>query len=192
MPDKTLHLFAVYLGGRAPKCNIELHDVVFVVGPSIEDTYSQLLDKWFGSPLRMHIDSWLDLRVVDGWRVALRPEPSPGPHKLYFINLGAYVPGQFTELHANAFVVATSGQEVNQRAKRDLLRGTDSLHTDDLYEIDDCLEIGEVDGLHVHLEPTQERPTFEPRNGYHKIPKDVVEAYATRRGIAPISGTSEA
>ena len=25
-------LFAVYLGGRAPKCNTELHDVVFVVG----------------------------------------------------------------------------------------------------------------------------------------------------------------
>ncbi len=27
-------LFAVYLGGRAPKCNTELHDVVFVVGAS--------------------------------------------------------------------------------------------------------------------------------------------------------------
>lgn len=25
-------LFAVYLGGRADRCNIELHDVVFVVG----------------------------------------------------------------------------------------------------------------------------------------------------------------
>jgi len=32
-------LFAVYLGVRADRCNIELHDVVFVVGTSIEDTY---------------------------------------------------------------------------------------------------------------------------------------------------------
>jgi hypothetical protein len=185
MSDGSLRLLAVYLGGRAPKCNIELHDVVFVAGPSIEETYLQLLDKWFGNPLQMHIDSWLELGVIDGWRVTLRPEPSASPHKLYFINLGAYLPGQFTELHANAFVVATSGQEVNQRAKRDLLRDTDSLHTDDLYEIDDCLEIEEVDGLHVHLEPTDDRPPFEPRNGYHKIPKDVTDAFAARRGLTP-------
>ena len=43
-------LFAVYLGGRAPKCNTELHDVVFAVGASIEDTYDRLLELWFGSP----------------------------------------------------------------------------------------------------------------------------------------------
>lgn len=185
MPDKSLRLFAVYLGGRAPKCNIELHDVVFVVGPTAESTYHQLMDKWFGNPLRMHVDSWLELQIVDGWRVTLKPEPSSGSHKLYFINLGAYLPGQFTELHANAFVVATSGQEVNRRAKRDLLRDTDSLHTDDLYEIDDCLEIGEVDGLHVHLEATDEQATFEPQNGYHKIPQDVTDAYAASHGLTP-------
>lgn len=34
-----LKLFAVYLGGRADRCNIELHDVVFVVGSCIEETY---------------------------------------------------------------------------------------------------------------------------------------------------------
>jgi hypothetical protein len=47
------HLFAVYLGGRAAKCNTELHDVVFVIGSSIEATYERLMDKWFGDPLRM-------------------------------------------------------------------------------------------------------------------------------------------
>ena len=185
MPEQPLRLFAVYLGGRAPKCNIELHDVVFVAGDTVEGTYHQLMDKWFGNPLRMHIDSWLELKIVDGWRVSLKREPSTGPQKLFFINLGAYSPGQFTELHANAFVVATSGQEVNRKAKRDLLRDTDSLHTDDLYEIDDCLEIGEVDGLHVHLEPTEERPAFEPQNGYYKIPKEVTDDYAARRGLTP-------
>ena len=35
----SLKLFAVCLGGRAPKCNTELHDVVFVVGARVEDTY---------------------------------------------------------------------------------------------------------------------------------------------------------
>jgi hypothetical protein len=176
-------LFAVYLGGRAAKCNTELHDVVFVVGPSFEATYEQMMDKWFGDPLRLHVDSWMQLRVVDGYRVVLRRELTPQTMKLFFINLGAYLPGQFTELHANAFVVAETQQQVKQRAKSELLRGTHSVHTDDLYDIDDCLEIAEVDGHHIHLEPTTETQPFEPNNGYHIIPKAVADAYAASRNL---------
>jgi hypothetical protein len=176
-------LFAVYLGGRAPRCNTELHDVVFVVGDSIEATYERLMDKWFGDPLRMHLDSWVELRIVDGWRVSLSAAPSAAGRKLFFINLGAYLPGQFTELHANAFVVAADEREVKTRAKRDLLRGTESVHTDDLYDIDDCLEIAEVDGHHIHLEATQEAQPFAPSNGYHIVPPEVVARYAASRGI---------
>ena len=173
-------LFAVYLGGRAPRCNTELHDVVFVVGESIETSYERLMDKWFGDPLRLHIDSWIELRCVDGYGISLRPSPAASDRKLYFINLGAYLPGQFTELHANAFVVARSEIEVKQRAKAELLRGAQSVHTDDLFEIDDCLEIAEVDGQHVHLEFTSEKQAFEPQNGYHIIPAEVLAAYKER------------
>ena len=85
MSDK---LFAVYLGGRAPRCNTELHDVVFVVGSSIEATYEQLMDLWFGSPGRLHLDSFMALDVVDGHRVRLASSRSAGDTKaLYFINL---------------------------------------------------------------------------------------------------------
>jgi hypothetical protein len=176
-------LFAVYLGGRAPKCNTELHDVVFAVGTSIEDTYERLMDKWFGDPLRMHIDSWLELHQVDGYRVLLRQEPSKGNEKLFFINLGSYRPGEFTELHANAFLVGRDEQEVKQRAQRDLLRGTDSVHTDDLFDVDDCLNVAEVDGQHVHLEAAGETRLLIPNNGYHVIPNSVVQAYAASRGL---------
>jgi len=173
-------LFAVYLGGRAPRCNTELHDVVFVAGESIEASYEQLMDKWFGDPLRLHIDSWLELQVVDGRRILLRPHPSAQGEKLYFINLGAYLPGQFTELHANAFVVAATEAEVKMRAKAELLCGAQAVHTDDLYEIDDCLEIAEVDGQHIHLEATAEKMLLDPHNGYHVIPPEIVTAYAAR------------
>ncbi len=176
-------LFAVYLGGRAPKCNTELHDVVFVVGASVPAAYEQLMDKWFGDPLRVHVDSWLELRVVDGHAVRLQKEPAVGTKKLYFINLGAYLPGQFTEVHANAFVVAESEQEVKSRAKRDLLHGAEAVHTDDLYDIDDCLEIAEVDGHHLELVPTGETQDFAPANGYHVIPPEVVRAYARSRRL---------
>ena len=35
-------LFIVYLGGSATTANIELHDIQFVIGDKIEDTYEQL------------------------------------------------------------------------------------------------------------------------------------------------------
>lgn len=181
MPSK---LYAVYLGGRAAKCNTELHDVVFVVGNSLKATYHQLMDKWFGDPQRLHIDSWIELRVVDGHRINLMAEPKTQAKKLFFINLGAYLPGQFTELHANAFVVSDSERQVKLRAKGELLRGTQQLHTDDLFDIDDCLEIAEVDGYHIHLEPTTDTQPFEPNNGYHVIPKAVVADYAKSRKLA--------
>ena len=174
-------LFAVYLGGRAPRCNTELHDVVFVAGKAIGATYERLMDKWFGDPQRLHIDSWIELRCVDGYRISLKSRPAAADRKLYFINLGAYLPGQFTELHANAFVVAGNEAEVKRRAKADLLRGAQSVHTDDLYDIDDCLEIAEVDGQHVHLEPTSETAAFAPHNGYHIIPPKVIADYAARK-----------
>ena len=177
-------LFAVYLGGRAPRCNTELHDVVFVAGEAIEACYEQLMDQWFGNPQRLHIDSWMELRIVDGHRIRLRPEAAATDRKLYFINLGAYLPGQFTELHANTFVVAGSEAEVKQRAKSELLRDAQQVHTDDLYDIDDCLEIVEVDGLHIHLEPASEKLILDPQNGYHIIPPEIVAAYAARKQLA--------
>ena len=36
------------VGGRSPKANIELHDVRWVIGSKIEDTFDQLRNDWFG------------------------------------------------------------------------------------------------------------------------------------------------
>ena len=83
-------LFAVYLGGRALKCNTELHDVVFVVGETIEDTYEQLMNKWFGTPKGLHLDSWIELQVIDGYRISLSTTEPASTKKLFFINLGGY------------------------------------------------------------------------------------------------------
>jgi hypothetical protein len=179
--DSERKLFALYLGGRIAKCNTELHDVVFVAGTHIEATYEQAMDKWFGALPRLHLDSWVELRIVDGFRIELRPEPPNGSQKLFFVNLGAYTPGVFTELHANAFMVAENVGQAKQRAKRELLQGTVELHTDDMLDVDDCLAIDEVDGLHVHLTPITETQPLVPNNGYHIIPRDVIAAYASRK-----------
>ena len=179
MPDK---LFAVYLGGRAPRCNTELHDVVFVVGPSIEATYEQLMDLWFGSPERLHLDSYMALDVVDGHRIRLGAQRPAGDTKaLYFINLGGYADGLFTELHANMLVVAASAAEAKARAKRELMQGGEhEVHTDDIYDVDDCLEISRVGRHHVILEPAETAEPPRPINGYFVIPKPEIADYLSR------------
>jgi hypothetical protein len=174
-------LFAVYLGGRAPKGNTELHDVVFVTGGAIEDTYEQLLDKWFGSPERLHLDSWVEFDIVDGHRVTLDGTAVANGKQLYFVNLGAYRENEFTEIHANTFVVAASEIEARARAKSELLKGWPSaVHTDDVYDIDSCIKIDTVNDFHIALTPVSEPGNLKPNNGYHSIPKPIIEEYIKR------------
>ena len=45
---EKIHLFLVVLGGRVEMANVELHDVRWVVGSKIEDTYDVLRRDWFG------------------------------------------------------------------------------------------------------------------------------------------------
>jgi hypothetical protein len=180
MEDK---LFAVCLGGRAEGCNTELHDIVFVTGPSIEKTYDQLLDKWFGLPRRLHLDAWAELDVIDGHEVSLVPTPDPGGQRLFFVNLGAYREGELSEVHANGFLVAATREDAKRRAKASLLKGEiTELHTDDLYEVDTCLEIGAVNGLHVVLTPTSRAGVLKVHGSYQPLPDAVIEAWISRRG----------
>jgi hypothetical protein len=176
-------LFAVCLGGRAERCNTELHDVVFVTGPSIEATYDQLLDRWFGLPRRLHIDAWAELDVVDGHEVSLAGAPDTGARRLFFVNLGAYRPGELSEVHANGFLVAETLQDAKRRAKATLLTGgMTELHTDDLYEVDTCLQIGSVGGLHVVLTPTTRAGGLKVTSCYRPLPDAVIDAWIARRG----------
>jgi hypothetical protein len=180
-------LFAVYLGGRAPKCNTELHDVVFAVGERIEDTYEQLMDQWFGTLQGLHLDSWVELNIVDGHRIALSKSKSTHGKQLYFINLGGYADGQFTELHANTFVVAENDREAKTKGKTALLKALPgAAHTDDLYDIDDCLEVSKFDACHISLEMTDERELLKPVNGYHIIPEAIVADYVSRKSVSAI------
>lgn len=175
-------LFAVYLGGRADRCNIELHDVVFVVGSSIEETYPLLAKKWFGNLQGFHIDSYVELQNIDGYKIELSQDPSAGESlkKLYFINLGAYKAGEFTEYHQSAFYVAESSPDAVRRAKSELCQGLQTIHKDDVvvldqvsnpvdFDIDDVLELQEVDSYNIALIPTTSVEQMVPVSAYIKL-----------------------
>ena len=118
--------------------------------------------------------------MVDGWRVKLSKTPSFAPAKLYFVNLGAYRDGEFTELHATGFYVATSPADAKKRAKAALLKGAHTVHKDDLHNVDDCIGIDTISDLHITLTKTSEASQAKPNNGYQPLPKDVIAAWMKR------------
>jgi hypothetical protein len=150
----ALQLYQVMLGGRAPRATVELHDVVFAVGTDLASLYGQLRAAWFGQPAGLHIDCWQVIEGVDGWRVRLdEAAPDPSAPKLYFVNLGGYLPGQFGEEHRYEQVVAADAAAAKAAAMaRVKAAGWDKPHRDALVEVDDCLHIGAIGRLHVHLD----------------------------------------
>lgn len=62
-------LFMVYMGGSTAGAHIELHDIRFVVGATIEATYGQLKRQWFGDKNSAHMDSYVHVHHVDGFKI---------------------------------------------------------------------------------------------------------------------------
>jgi hypothetical protein len=152
----------VYLGGRAPRSNIELHDVQFVAGHTIEETFGQIRRRWFGTVKGLHLDSYLELRFVDGFRVELGRTPSDRREKLYFVNVGGYDCSSVAELHQFGVFVTCSAEEAKRRGKASLLTRSRAQHRDDIFDVDDCLLVGSVDEYFVHLVPDSRVQPFVP------------------------------
>ena len=156
-------LWLVVLGGRVAGCHIELHDVRFVAGLTIEATLPQLRRQWFGRREGLHLDAFMAVRAVDGYAVQLRREPAaPRNERLWFVNLGAYRPDALAEQHHFGLVVARSPQAAKAAAKRQWLRDALQQHKDDLAAVDDCLVLEQLELLdderwHLHLGPHPEQ-----------------------------------
>lgn len=175
-------LFVVCLGGRAAGSKVELHDIAFAVGEDIESTHDQLLEQWFGQPDGLHVDAWARIEQVPGYRVYLSTSPPENDLRLYFVNIGGYTPGELWERHAYALYAGRSAAEVKARARKELLPGRESVHRDDLYDIDDVLEVHPGAGdWHVHLETDADAGEPTVRNGYFPIPRGTIERWRARR-----------
>ncbi len=143
-------LFVVMLGGKHPKAKIEVHDVVFVTGSSLEDCYPELRQQWFGTLAGMHIDSWMQVDGVEGYQLRFSEQaPAADELRLFFINLGGYTPGAFGEDHHYLLVTA----------KDNLPKSWDKPHTDAVLDVDDCIAIDQVGGRYVRLTQGQHKET---------------------------------
>ena len=163
-------LFVVMLGGKHPRAKIEVHDVVFAVADTLEAAYPQLREGWFGSQKGVHIDSWMTVDGVDGWKVQLSHlAPNAGAPRLYFINLGGYESNVFGEAHHYLLVVARTAREAAAQGKQQMLTHWTQSHTDGVLDIDDCLPIDLVDGRYIHLVQAAHQAIVQ-RNDYLVLP----------------------
>ena len=166
---KKKYLFLVVIGGKAPKANIELHDVRWVVGSKIEDTFDSLRISWFGSPEGLHIDSYKKIKSVDGYKINLinieedkfkknnLDEDSKNKKKLWFVNLGGYEKNSMQEKHEFGLVVAKNSRDAKKIAKSKWLLGFTKIHKDNLFsfeiisDVDNCEVIQTIDNWRIDL-----------------------------------------
>lgn len=151
-----MKLFAIYIGGEIAGANIEVHDMRFVVAPSIEQSHAELLRQWWGKSGSLHIDCWAALDHADGFDVSLRTEPFLGEERLYFVNLGGYDPTEFAERHRNVFVVAPTEKLAKARAIKHARHWVEP-HRDDMYEAEQAFSLADAASgqrLYIHLTPT--------------------------------------
>lgn len=158
-----MKLFAVFIGGGHPRANIELHDMRFVVGETLEATIPQLRAAWWGKPGSLHIDGYAELTEVDGWQVEVvqgAAPASPG-RALWFVNIGGYTPALFGEQHNYLFLAGEEKAKVWSRA-RAISPEWIGRHKDNFVSVDEVIEVNGLlgEGWHVRLDKpaTGERP----------------------------------
>ncbi len=188
LENNFLYLFV--LGGRAEKANIELHDVRWVVGSKIEDTYDTLRKDWFGSSKGLHIDSYKKIQYIDGYKINLISVEnlkikknkfsykSKTKKNLWFVNIGGYDPSSMQEKHEFGLVIASNKLEAKNIAKSKWLIGFKKKHKDDisfletLISCDDCEIIKKIDSWEIKLTPDKnfiEENNYPDWYGYQKI-----------------------
>ena len=159
-----LSLFIVVLGGRSFKSNIEIHDVRWVLGESLEDTFPELRKQWLGNIKGLHIDSYKRIEYVDGYKISISKSNKNNSinqkkevESLWFINLGGYDPKKMYEEHAFTLVVAKKAIDAKKKAKKNWILNLKNKHNDDLSgikifeQVDDVHSIKKIRNWEINL-----------------------------------------
>lgn len=169
MPNNQL--FAFYIGGSHPKSNIELHNLQFAVGGKISDCFEQLKNDWFGDLDGVHIDSYIMLDYVDGYKISINDKKDSKENsdlKLFCVHLGAKVENVFEEQHKTQFIVSRSANEALLKVVKSINDPTwEDVHRDLLYDVESVIDLSEKYNLEITQTETDQ--TYRVVNFYKKI-----------------------
>jgi len=167
-------LFMVQLGGRPKGRLIEQHDMFFGIADNLVELIPAINEHWPEVKNKWHVDSYRAVTCVDGYRidwVATAESDRANENqaddakdlKLYFINLGGYLPDDFEEYHHKLLIVAPTQAEAIKQAKQsdfykkysfkdkdtpfDAASHIDDKHqvdVDDIYNVNELLTAGSL------------------------------------------------
>ncbi len=179
-----MKLFMIVAGCKPAGRHTEQHDVFFGIARELKELVPALQAFWPDSG-RIHIDSWREVTVTDGYRVrVVKRESASGTRnvKLFFINLGGYKPGDLEEYHYKMVIAAASREEAIAWSKASAFfkhtgfQGANA-HIDDKYgvDVDDVEDIEDIlpedmkKAYTLVLEPDTEAAADELHIGYLKL-----------------------
>lgn len=155
-----MQLFMLKIGARPKGRLIEQHDVMFVLANSLSDVIPTVNHAWAEVKNKWHLDAWRVVNRVGDYQIVIQENSlskektasdltTNNEPKLYFVNLGGYLPNQFEEFHYKTLVVADSISKATAQVKKSdfyrdytfnnakpALSGVATSHVDDKHELD--------------------------------------------------------
>ena len=183
-------LYLLLLGSKAPGRHVEQHDFFFGIATSLKELVPQIKAFWRNTGTSLHIDGWREVTAVDNYQITVVAKAEANPNateKLFFINLGGYLPNKLEEQHYIVLTVKDDRGLAIQEAKKSVFFRTNTItgmkganaHIDDKYgiDVDDIYKIEEMlspalkDLYHIQITPAANLPQDEVHLGYFRLDK---------------------
>ena len=162
--NQKYNLFIIVLGGRLSTSNIEVHDIRWFVGRNIKETFKYIKKEWVGDLSGLHIDSYITIKYIDGYKVELNKinkgynnQKRINCPKLWFVYLGGYDHRHLIEQHHLDVLVAMNKKEAKSKALNKWKTSLKQMHKDNCHTIDsakgidNCLSIEKVKNWQIEL-----------------------------------------
>lgn len=169
-----MNLYMISLGGKVKGCNIEVHDVQFVVANHIDDTIELLKSNWYGREDKLHMDSYKVLVGADGFSIRLTKEKPNRSKQLFFVHLGGYKKSLTQEIHNITILVGESEQEVKERALKVTEVADIQNHVDSIIRVESYML--STDGERYFIDLSESYEDFDQAPdwfGYRRLDKDI-------------------
>lgn len=160
-------IFIIYLGGKHPKANIEVHDLVFTTGQTIESCFSFCIENWFANNTysntrtNPHIDGYYQLELPKNY-------VSSGEYSLFCLNYGGYLPNQLAEMHEFIIVFAKDKNNAIRQSNKKLKLKFALLHMDNCLQLDELINVSELLGLKFN-EQSKDQVSISLHQEYYSI-----------------------
>ncbi|MEO6894039.1 MAG: DUF1543 domain-containing protein [Ginsengibacter sp.] len=151
---KSLKLFLLLIGSKAPQRNVEQHDFFFGIAHDLKELVPAIKAFWPEAGNSIHIDAWREVNRVDDYQIEVflkNEDVVISDKKLFFVNLGGYQANKMEEQHYTVLSVQNDRAVAISESKKTIFYRTNTLegansHIDDKYgiDVDDVYQIEDI------------------------------------------------